>query len=305
MRLKCQSLLLAAGLCLTASMAPGIDYRIMLSDESVAELPPEARAVYLEAYDNNERANYDAVARILGDAASLAPEHEELQYLALARSRDRAEVYYGTGVYTLPPPNMDYSSPPWHVAEPFYEIAEQSLQRLNNISTLSQEERRRLQREALLVEQGRASIQQRDQARLETALGFVIQMRQARIEARGLQDTMRTPVGQEGPVGAGPGGGTTTIPGEDTDTGGVVDPFELLPGEARDSWLPAPPPPQNQGGGGGRNPFGPPPGGPPNDLGGGPPGGPTGGNPFDDPTGGGAPPPPPPTGGGSPNPFDD
>ncbi len=286
MRNKFSRLALAATFCLGASVAPALDYSVMLPEKVVNELPAQARSVYQLAVEANERANYSGTAKLLGEAAELAPEVEEIQFLAIARARDRADVYYGTGVYTLPPENMEYSSPPWHVAEPFFDIAEQSLQRLSHLPDLTEEERRRLQREILLVEQGKASLSQRDQARLDIAFDFVISVRDKRLAARGL--TLAAPddgetgstdpaLAGEGAIGEGDGSAEST-------NGESYDPFALLPGETIADWLPLPQPTRTVDGQGGRNPFGNDGGGAPPDFGGtpdAPP--PTGGNPFDNP----------------------
>lgn len=242
----------AAIILALASAGFAQDYSIGLEEAEVEKMNEEAFYHYQQAMEAFDRINYDGGIFHLEDALEADPVHVELQFFTLARARDRAENYYSAASYSTPPENMDYSSPPWRTSEVFYDVADKALTNLVQAPSLSVEERLRLEKSRQLVDEGRASMEARDNARFETASDLVSEIRERRFIARGLdQFVILQDIAVEG----------VTIPaeGEEDDT---IDPFALLPGQQLEDWLPAPPPPPpGQAGPAGFGPGGPAPAG--------------------------------------------
>lgn len=228
---------------LLAILAPvtafALDYSLMLEQSEAASLPPEALAHYEEAAFFNERAAYEIVVVKLDEAAREAPNHIPIQFLTLQRARDRAEVYYSGAIYAPAADNMDYTSPPWRTAEPMIDIAEQAASRLLANPELSIEEKRRVERDAETLRELKNTISERDRARLEAGDDVVqekLKYRQSYLGFDTVAEAARELPGAPAPTP--PPGGVTGPPVTE------VDPFELLPGEVVQDFLPPPPPPQ-------------------------------------------------------------
>jgi hypothetical protein len=237
-----------------SSMASAIDWTEMLLPEEEDRLSPEARAIYDEAWFFNDRAALDETVRLLAEAAALAPGHVELQFLLLKRARNRADVYFSAAKFFPVKEGMDYATPPHQTAEPYFDIADAAIQRLNANPTLNSEQRRRLEAATRNIEEERANLAARDNARFETAFALVEEIRTARLEINELNRETADPLDpfQAYALGVNPRPDT-----DDAATSTRSNPFALLPGEVIAAFLPPPPAPQ-QGFGGGFNEFGPP-----------------------------------------------
>lgn len=239
----------ATVLAVFATSASAQDWRVMLSDETVSKLPEPAVEIYKEAEVQNDRVNYDETVLLLAEAAERAPENIPLQFLVAARALDRAEIYYSASSYSQPPENMDYTSPQWRTAEPFYDMADNALQRLLVNPNLSAEARDRLENYLQDLEEGRSGIAQRDQARRDTAMPLVMKIRKAREEQMtgttgddyGILDTRNAfeRDEEESDMAFADGALTTEV---------TLSPFRKLPGEYNAPFLPPPPAPQQQQG---------------------------------------------------------
>ncbi len=251
------SAVLAAGLCTTA---PAQDWTRFLTPEMEAELPSTALVHYNEAKQLVDIVAYDLAVEALARAAELAPDHVGLQFLTAVRARDRAEIYFSSSTYSPPPPNADYSSPPWRTAEPFYDIADEAIQRLLTNPNLTIEASERLESEVAQLQEGRDGLVARDQARLEVGGTLVSDIRARRfgdyLREAGLQDMdpldpatpfieMQQAAREEEEVLVAEGE-------EEVDEGPQPrDPFKDLPGEYRSPFLPPPPQQPQYGGAGG------------------------------------------------------
>jgi len=222
------------------------DLRVMLTPREAASLPTEARAVYDLAVQENDRVNYDEVARLLARASEKAPEHAPLQFLALARAVQRAEVYYSTNSFSPSPEGLDFIQPPLRVSEPFYDLAESVLQRLQANPALSSEQKNRLDKAVTQVEKGRSGMTERDEARLKAGAPLVDEIRDKRVAERGIGAATLDPLD---PLNVLMADSLTkkepTAPKIATGAANTdpkyrqpIDPFADLPGEYRDSFVP-------------------------------------------------------------------
>lgn len=225
------------------------NYLLMLTEEQEATLPEDAHEVYQEAKYQDDHVNYDESVKLIAKAAELAPENIDLQFLAAVRSRDRAEIYYSQSSFSQPPEGMEeYTSPPWCTAEPFIELTQAAAQRLMVNPNLSDIQRSRLETELDLFEKRMSALSERDFNRLETALSFVVKIRNARQEAMEKNQEPLDPLDPRNALEA-------DQPTEDdlidslvpTEEMALVDPFAELPGEYIAPFIPPAPPPQQQG----------------------------------------------------------
>ncbi|CAN5402238.1 hypothetical protein BH09SUM1_BH09SUM1_17400 [soil metagenome] len=260
MRLFGNKLIIAAFLSL-ASAGFAQTWSVMLPPESANELPADARSLYDQAVIENDHINYDETVKLLAAAAEKAPKHGELQFLTATRARNRAEVYYSAASFTdqkslyIPPQYpMDYISPPWRVSEPYYEIADQALQRLIANTSLSDEQRTRLSEESRLMEARRSTLAKRDADRIKTALPLTKQIQDDRRaldrESRGEKEDPLDPYYSYADIKkqtelaiAAP---TETISEEE------MNPFLQLPGEWLNAFMPPAPQPNQPGAAGGQ-----------------------------------------------------
>lgn len=222
------------------SLVGAQDWRVMLDENAQSQLSGEALDIYKKAEIENDRVNYDEAVKLLAEAAELAPENENLQFLVASRARDRAEVYYGAAAYRLPPQNnMDYTSPDWRTAEPFIQMADAALNRLESMTDLSAEERSRVENERAFLERERQNLEVRDAAREETSLPLVVKIKNLREEAMNPEGDELDPLDTRNAFKQ-----VKPTFGEFTEEDLKRNPFALLPGEHIEPFLPPPPQPQ-------------------------------------------------------------
>jgi len=232
---------LTSFLLLAAFSVGAQDWRIMLDEEAEAALPEEVVPVYQEAKEQNDYVNYDEVAKLLDEAAEMAPDHAPLQFLTTVRARDRAEAYYNASVYTQPPDNMEYTSPNWRTSDPYIDIADSALQRLVTNPDLSSEQRDRLEAELERLEEVKTNLIERDEARMSTALPLVLKIRRNREAVMNKEDEEMDILD---PRNATKKPDVAEIAqDEDFESPESKNPFSLLPGEYMKPFLPPPPAP--------------------------------------------------------------
>lgn len=175
---------------LLVSVGMSMDLRQSLPEDVVQYLPEEARTQYLEAVQAADQLAYRGAMRHLAAAAEAAPQIKELQFLLVEHARDRAEIYYGADSFYADVPDwLEYSSPTWHTAQPYIEMAEHGLQRLSNIGDLTGEERRRVEAEITAVEELREGLPERDRQRFEDGIELVEEINFDRRQWAGLSDS--------------------------------------------------------------------------------------------------------------------
>jgi hypothetical protein len=248
------------GMVAVATARP-VDWNVRLNEGMVAALPDDAKKHYDEAIYLIDRIAYDEAVMELAQAAAKAPNHPELQFMTMARARNRASVYFSAAAYTPPPDGVTYSSPPHRTAEPFFEIAEQALQRLVAAPGLSPEDRRRIDQESEAMETSRAQMTARDTARLETGTVVIEETRAARRKNLEIKEGGRDPLDPYYAYSLGLKPEDAAKAAEEAAKKDALNPFALLPGEVIKDFLPPPPVQPGAGGpagfGGGRPSAGP------------------------------------------------
>lgn len=208
-----------------------------LSEDAIEELPAQAREKYREAVSWYDVANRPRAAEAVIEAANLAPESIDLQFLA-------ADVAVRRGMMEMGPE-----------AQRHLDAADQIIRRLLASDKLNTEERARANRMELRLNGRRAmdgkdavpgerqTVAARDQARTEAGNKFIESYRDLRREAAGISPAafrLSALVGasEGGESGAGEGGGLLkAILGDSgvrkmtDDKSKRIDPFANLPGE--------------------------------------------------------------------------
>ena len=243
----------AFALSLLVANAPAQSgWRVMLSNDQAATLSPEALRLYNEAVEQVDRINYDEAVQLLARAAEIDSKNVPLQFLVASRARQRADVYYSEAAYTIPPANMDYTSPPWRTSEPYLSLAETALNRIATNPEAGNEDRERLKDGQVLVEARRAALSDRDKARYKSGTGVTDFYRETRTAALLKNSGNAEPDEYEKDVqniiAAALGGKTkeAEAAAKDANADSKFDPFALLLGEYVAPFLPPPPRPQNQ-----------------------------------------------------------
>ncbi len=252
---KLLSLFAMSGLVI--QQAAALDWTVVLSEESASALNADARPYYADAVEQLDHVNYEEAVQLLSEAAERAPSHVDLQFLTATRARSLAGTYYSASSYG-DPLGMTWTSPDWRTSEPYVEIAESALNRLQTITDLDTEERRRLENELEALQALAPTLGERDAARFESALPVVQLVADQRREAAGF-DERADDLDPLDPATyfllRGENTSALEIAESLTGTGSedeedeallLEDPFAPLPGEFTEPFLPPPPQP-NQG----------------------------------------------------------
>ncbi|MCC5874666.1 MAG: hypothetical protein JJU11_00470 [Candidatus Sumerlaeia bacterium] len=190
------------------SLSQGQDWTIPLDERALRQFDAESLEVYNEAWHQIDRAGFDVGTALLSRLARMEPENHTLQFYTAARAMNRANVYYSAGSYTditddfqsqelqratQAPWLIDeifidgtinaYSMPPWKISEAFIDIAEASVDNLESLTDLSQEEINRTSQMRSNLEELRANLTVRDTARQEAARPIVEYIFRQRREA--------------------------------------------------------------------------------------------------------------------------
>jgi hypothetical protein len=161
-------ILVLAGALLGSSVLMAQDFDVMLTPAQHRELSGEALARYNAALDKIDRVDHATALDELAQAAALAADHIELQFLVAKYARHRAEVSYGEESLRC------------------YDMAEMALRRLLGNPRLGPEERTRVRRESERVREGKENLRARDDARLRDGFRLVTQIREERRDRMGI-----------------------------------------------------------------------------------------------------------------------
>ena len=239
------------------------DSTVMALAEAARLAPENLSLQYLTARRARDRAlayfrgSYYAQYHLEVKPPPVAPlaakQKAEMEALELAQVHGRItdeEFAYEKARLKIERP--DYSSPPWRTSDPFLEIARECVQRLLTSESLTDEQQTRLRNESLLLERAQTLTEERDRARLESGLPFILGINQARRRALALdsdqefdaadpatfflqEEQNRRTQERESVLAA-------IIPTEQ-ERPGFVNPYAPVPGEFIINALPTPTPP--------------------------------------------------------------